>query len=193
VLPSARLACLAAAVVLGAVMAVAAAPARANGAPKLASPAAVVLDAATGDEIFARRADEVRPIASLTKIFVAMVLRRHRVDLERWTEIEFDDARGSAGGTHTLLLEGQTFQNRDLLYAMLLSSDNRVPSALARSVGLSGGELIAELGRAAGDLGLAHTPPGSTTRPGSTATPRPRESWRWRCARSCATACSPGS
>lgn len=85
------------------------------------------------------------------------MLRRHHVDLERWTEIEFDDARASAGGTHTLLLEGQTFHNRDLLYAMLLSSDNRVPSALARSVGLPGDALIAELGRIAGDLGLSHT------------------------------------
>jgi D-alanyl-D-alanine endopeptidase (penicillin-binding protein 7) len=40
---------------------------------------------------------------------------------------------------------------------MLLSSDNRVPSALARSVGLSSDELIAELGRVAADLGLTHT------------------------------------
>ncbi|TMQ13024.1 MAG: D-alanyl-D-alanine carboxypeptidase [Deltaproteobacteria bacterium] len=125
--------------------------------PQLASPSAVVLDAVTGDELYARRADDVRPIASMTKIFVAIALRRHRVDLERWTEIDFDDARASAGGAHTLLLEGQTFRNRDLLYAMLLSSDNRVPSALARSVGLSNDELIAELGRVAADLGLTHT------------------------------------
>jgi D-alanyl-D-alanine endopeptidase (penicillin-binding protein 7) len=117
----------------------------------------VVLDAATGGELYALRADDPRPIASLTKIFVAMALRRRHLDLERWTEINFDDARASAGGTHTLLLEGQTFQNRDLLYAMLLSSDNRVPSALARSVGLSSDELIAELGRVAGDLGLSRT------------------------------------
>jgi D-alanyl-D-alanine carboxypeptidase len=135
----------------------AAAPARAESPPALASPSAVVLDAASGDELYARRADEVRPIASMTKIFVAIALRRHRVDLDRWTEINFDDAKASAGGTHTLLLEGQTFRNRDLLHAMLLSSDNRVPSALARSVGLSNDELIAELGRVAADLGLTQT------------------------------------
>lgn len=131
--------------------------ARADDVPALASPSVAVIDAATGRELYARRADEVRPIASLTKIFVAMALRRHHLALDRWTEINFDDARASAGGAHTLLLEGQAFRNRDLLHAMLLCSDNRVPSALARSIGLSPEELIGELGHVAGDLGLAHT------------------------------------
>jgi D-alanyl-D-alanine carboxypeptidase len=131
--------------------------ARADGAPLLESPSVVVLDAATGSELYAKRADDVRPIASMTKIFVAMALRRHHLALDKWTEINFDDAKASAGGAHTLLLEGQTFRNRDLLYAMLLSSDNRVPSALARSIGLSTPELIDELRRIAGDLGLSHT------------------------------------
>jgi D-alanyl-D-alanine carboxypeptidase len=131
--------------------------ARADGAPGLGSPSVVVLDAATGGEIYGKRADDARPIASMTKIFVAMALRRHRLALDGWTEINFDDARASAGGAHTLLLEGQAFRNRDLLYAMLLSSDNRTPSALARSIGLSNEELIDELRHVAGDLGLSHT------------------------------------
>lgn len=132
-------------------------PARADGPPELESPSVVVLDATTGDELYARHADDARPIASMTKIFVAMAVRKRKLDLARWTEINFDDAKASAGGAHTLLLEGQTFNNRDLLYAMLLSSDNRVPSALARSVGLSNEELIERLGHVASDLGLTHT------------------------------------
>lgn len=93
----------------------------------------------------------------MTKIFVAMALRKRHLDLDRTTTINFDDARASAGGAHTLLLEGETFTNRDLLQAMLLSSDNRTPSALARAVGLSGDELIARIGHLATDLGLSHT------------------------------------
>jgi D-alanyl-D-alanine endopeptidase (penicillin-binding protein 7) len=131
--------------------------AAAEDAPVLASASVVVLDAATGDELYARHADDARPIASMTKIFVAMAVRKRHLDLDRWTEINFDDAKASAGGARTLLLEGQAFRNRDLLYAMLLSSDNRVPSALARSVGLSNDELIEQLGHVAGDLGLSHT------------------------------------
>lgn len=125
--------------------------------PALASPSVAVLDAATGDTLFARGADDVRPIASMTKIFAAMAIRQRKLDLERWTEINFDDAVASAGGVRTLLLEGQAFKNRDLLHAMLLSSDNRTPSALARSVGLSNRELIDRMGHVAADLGLTHT------------------------------------
>lgn len=125
--------------------------------PDLSSPSIVVLDASDGSEVFARRADEIRPIASMTKIFVAMVVRRRHLDLERWTTINYDDATASLGGAKTLLLEGQTFKNRDLLYAMLLSSDNRVPSALARSVGLSNEGLIDQVSHVATDLGLPHT------------------------------------
>jgi D-alanyl-D-alanine carboxypeptidase len=125
--------------------------------PGLESPSVAVLDAATGVALYAKHADDVRPIASMTKIFVAIALRRRHLALDRWTEINFDDAVASRGGAHTLLLEGERFRNRDLLYAMLLSSDNRVPTALARSVGLSTDELIAELARVAADLGLSQT------------------------------------
>ncbi len=123
----------------------------------LASPSVAVIDATTGDEILAIHADDPRPIASMTKIFVALAIRKRKLDLGRWTEIDFDDAVASVGGARTLLLEGQAFTNRDLLYAMLLSSDNRTPSALARAVGLSNPELIDRLGHVAADLGLGHT------------------------------------
>ena len=46
--------------------------ASANDHPSIHSRSAVVLDAATGQEIFSKDADEIRPIASTTKIFVAM-------------------------------------------------------------------------------------------------------------------------
>ncbi|HEY0255535.1 MAG TPA: hypothetical protein VGC41_28595, partial [Kofleriaceae bacterium] len=40
--------------------------------PQVKSASAVVLDASTGDEIFSKNADDLRSIASTTKIFVAM-------------------------------------------------------------------------------------------------------------------------
>jgi len=129
----------------------------AHAEPRLASPSAIAIDAATGDVLFARRADEARPIASMTKLFAALVLRARRLDLERSTTIDHDDAVASVGGAPTMLLEGQRFKNRDLLYAMLLSSDNRTPTALARAVGMSAGDLLVAMRRRAADLGLAST------------------------------------
>src|SRR5262245_40814606 len=110
--------------------------------PALRSKAAVVLDAATGAEIFAKDADEIRPIASTTKIFVAMVVRKLGVDLDEWTQITRDDVEEARGGARTRLDRGEAFRNRDLLRAMLVASDNRAPTALARAVGLAPDELV---------------------------------------------------
>lgn len=124
--------------------------------PALESPSVVVLDA-EGHERLGRHADEVRPIASMTKIFAAMVVRRRKLDLDAWTEITDVDAKAAEGGANTSLLRRESFRNIDLLHAMLLVSDNRVPTALARSVGLSPRELLAEMNALAERLGLEHT------------------------------------
>ena len=129
----------------------------AHASPTLLSPSAIAIDAATGDVLFERRADEVRPIASMTKLFAALVLRAKKLDLARSTTITHDDAVAGMGGAPTILVEGKRFKNADLLYAMLLSSDNRTPTALARSIGLSGDELLLAMRKRAADLGLAST------------------------------------
>jgi D-alanyl-D-alanine endopeptidase (penicillin-binding protein 7) len=124
---------------------------------QLESPSVVILDAKTGHELFAKHADDARAIASMTKIFAALVLRKHDLDLEAWTEITDVDAKTAEGGAGTRLLRGESFRNLDLLHAMLLVSDNRVPTALARSVKLSPHELLDEMNALAQDLGLEHT------------------------------------
>lgn len=125
--------------------------------PEIQSAAAVVLDAATGAEVLAKDADQVRAIASTTKIFVAMAVRRKKIDLDRWTEITAADVKAAKGGSRTRLDVGQQFKNIDLLRAMLMSSDNRAPTALGRSAGMSQDQLIAEMNRVAKDLGLKKT------------------------------------
>lgn len=124
---------------------------------QLESPSVVVLDSVSGEELYAKHADDPRPIASMTKIFVAMVLRKHGLDLDGWTEITDEDAKVAEGGAGTRLLRGETFNNLDLLHAMLLVSDNRVPTALARTVNLSPKQLLAEMNDLAESLGLSHT------------------------------------
>jgi len=130
--------------------------ARAEGPPALESPSVVVLDA-EGGEVLAKHADDARPIASMTKIFAAMVVRQKKLDLEAWTEITDVDAKTAEGGAPTALLRQHAFRNVDLLHAMLLVSDNRVPTALARSVGLSPRGLLDEMTQLAAKLGLEHT------------------------------------
>jgi len=125
--------------------------------PELQSRSAVVIDAASGDELYAKQADSVRPIASTTKIFVALVVRAHGIDLDGWTEITRADAYAARGGSRTRLGVGERFTNRDLLRAMLMASDNRAPTALARAAGLDADQLVVEMNEVAKRLGLAHT------------------------------------
>ena len=130
--------------------------ASASGRPAVRSRSAVVLDAATGQEIFGKDADEIRPIASTTKIFVAMAVRKH-LDLDAWTEISRLDARYANGGARTRLDIGQKFRNKDLLRAMLIASDNRAPTALGRAAGLSPDDLVSAMNAVAKRLRLKHT------------------------------------
>lgn len=130
--------------------------ASADDRPAVQSRSAVVLDAATGEEIFGKDADEIRPIASTTKIFVAMAVRKH-LELDGWTEISKVDARYASGGARTRLDIGQKFRNKDLLRAMLIASDNRAPTALGRAAGMSPDDLVAAMNEVARHLHLKHT------------------------------------
>ncbi|MEZ4402325.1 MAG: serine hydrolase [Kofleriaceae bacterium] len=125
--------------------------------PEIRAKSAVVLDADTGAEIFSKDADSVRAIASTTKIFVAMAVRKKQIDLDGYTEITRADAEAAKGGSRTRLDIGQSFKNIDLLRAMLISSDNRAPTALGRAAGMSRAQLIAAMNRLARDLGLKRT------------------------------------
>ena len=139
-----------------AVAVVCATPAWADRLPDIKSRSAIVLDAATGEEIFGKDADEIRPIASTTKIFVAMAIRK-RIDLDGWTEITKVDAHYAAGGSRTRLDIGQKFRNKDLLRAMLIASDNRAATALGRAAGLSPDDLVDAMSSVAKRLHLKRT------------------------------------
>jgi D-alanyl-D-alanine endopeptidase (penicillin-binding protein 7) len=125
--------------------------------PEVLSKAAIVIDAETGAEIFAKDADDVRPIASTTKIFVALAVRKKHVDLDGWTEITKGDAHVARGGARTRLDIGERFRNRDLLRAMLMASDNRAPTALGRAAGLDPDALVKAMNGIAKDLHLTRT------------------------------------
>lgn len=131
--------------------------AAADGLPEVKSKAVAVIDAETGAEIFGKNADDIRAIASTTKIFVAMAVRKKGLDLEKWTEITRTDVKQARGGARTRLDIRRVFKNKDLLRAMLMASDNRAPSALGRAAGLSTDQLIAAMNEIAKDLHLKRT------------------------------------
>jgi D-alanyl-D-alanine endopeptidase (penicillin-binding protein 7) len=139
------------------VVGVLARPTWADDLPEVKSRAAIVIDAESGAEIFGKDADEIRAIASTTKIFVAMAVRKKGLDLDGWTKITRADARSARGGSRTRLDVGETFSNKDLLRAMLMASDNRAPTALGRAAGMTPEQLVAAMNRVAKHLHLKRT------------------------------------
>jgi serine-type D-Ala-D-Ala endopeptidase (penicillin-binding protein 7) len=129
----------------------------ASGFPEVQSRSVVVIDAETGVEIFGKDADEIRPIASTTKIFVAMAVRKKGLELDGWTEITRTDVRQARGGARTRLDIRRMFKNKDLLRAMLMASDNRAPTALGRAAGMTPEQLVAAMNGIAKDLHLKRT------------------------------------
>ncbi len=67
------------------------------------------------------------------------------------------DWKVAEGGCRTRLRVGRSYRNIDLLYAAILSSDNRAVPALGRAAGLSPGALTRAMNRKVRALGLRKT------------------------------------
>jgi D-alanyl-D-alanine endopeptidase (penicillin-binding protein 7) len=139
------------------VVASAAVPLDEDGGPTLTAEAVLVLDTKTGKPLLARRASEVRSIASLTKLMAALVFINRGLKLDEGTVVNRDDWKVALDGCRTRLELKWTYSNRDLLHAALMSSDNRAVSALGRAVGLHANALVQAMNEQARKMGLRKT------------------------------------
>lgn len=131
--------------------------AKKSSGPKVASQRVMVMDAETGAVLFAKNERQVAAIASTGKIFVGLVASARNIDLDKATKMTKVDRNYARGGARTRLSVNHSFNNLNLLRAMLIASDNRAPTALGRAVGLSPKQLIAEMNKTARRLGLKDT------------------------------------
>ena len=125
--------------------------------PNVQAQGAFILDLTDGHELYARKPDEPRPIASISKLAAALTVVDRGLRLDGMTTITRSDIDIARGGARSRLFEGMTLSNRDLLYAALLGSDNRAVPALGRAVGLDATQLAAAMTAKAKRLGLSHT------------------------------------
>jgi D-alanyl-D-alanine endopeptidase (penicillin-binding protein 7) len=131
-----------------------------DGLPNIQAESAVIVDLDSGQELFAKNADQIRAIASVGKLFLALAVRGVNgagLPLDGTTTIQEEDRSFASGGARSRLPVGKTFTNHDLLRAMLVSSDNRACTALGRGAGLDPPALIAAMNAVALRLGLART------------------------------------
>ena len=132
-----------------------AAPPPARAAPPVGAPQAIVIDAATGDVLFARAADVPRPVASATKLMTALVVLE-RVSL-RTSFVAGAYRPISAAETRLGLRPGERMTVADLLRGLLLGSANDAAHVLAQGTAGSPDAFVALMNRRAQELGLRNT------------------------------------
>jgi D-alanyl-D-alanine endopeptidase (penicillin-binding protein 7) len=123
---------------------------------RLASANALILDASAGEPIYAKAADEVTPIASLTKLMTAMVVLDGGQPLDEALEVTLEDIDFLKGSSSPLRL-GIELPRREMLRLALMSSENRAASAVARYYPGGSAAFVAAMNAKAVSLGMVRS------------------------------------
>ncbi|PWB73156.1 hypothetical protein C3F09_05490 [candidate division GN15 bacterium] len=122
--------------------------------PRVNLHSAIVVNYDNGKVLYAKNADLVHPIASISKLVAAMVILDKGIDLNARTTISKEDAYQSSA-SH--LRPGWEMTLSDLMYTALMISDNRATRALARAVSGNYEDFVKEMNLKAEQLGLQNT------------------------------------
>lgn len=114
----------------------------------------VVMDAASGEILASERPDEVRSIASITKLMTVMVAHDAGLDPEKPVALARAD---EVGGGRLQVAVGTVLSVPALLGSTIVGSANNTANALARATGLTRAEFIRRMDAKAVALGLART------------------------------------
>ena len=136
--------------------ALAAAPASAQppSKPRVSAETAVVIDARTGETLYARGANRRHAIASTTKLMTALVARERA---ELGDIFPASDYRPAPIESQIRLREGERLTLHDLLEGLLLPSANDAAMTIAEGVAGSRSEFVDAMNEKADELGLERT------------------------------------
>jgi D-alanyl-D-alanine endopeptidase (penicillin-binding protein 7) len=123
---------------------------------KLASTNALVLDAEADRLLYAKGADDVTPIASVTKLMTAMVVLDAKQPLDEPIDVDIADI-DVIKGSHSRLNLGSELPRREMLRLALMASENRAASSLARHYPGGLAACIEAMNRKAASLGMMNT------------------------------------
>ena len=116
----------------------------------LTAVSALVVDDKTDTVLFSKNADEVRPLASITKLMSAMVLLELPIDWSTSTVVQAEDI-----DVDNHINVGEEFVLNDLWNIALIGSSNNSIKALVRSSGISEDNFVTLMNKKAQNLGLS--------------------------------------
>lgn len=125
-------------------------------APKLQSAIALIYDEQGRRPLYTKNADNVAPIASITKLMTAMVVLDAGLPLDEKITISADDA-DHLKGTRSRMRPGSTLTRGELLKLALMASENRAAAALARTYPGGTAAAVAKMNAKAQFLGMRST------------------------------------
>ncbi|MGL4600971.1 MAG: D-alanyl-D-alanine endopeptidase [Plesiomonas sp.] len=123
---------------------------------KLASASALVVDTQKGKTLYAKNPNKVVPIASVTKLMTALVVLDAKQNLNEVITVDQRD-RDTLKNTHSRIKFGTKITRRDALLLALMSSENRMASALGRHYPGGKPAFVKAMNRKAKALKMTHS------------------------------------
>ncbi|HHQ4776120.1 TPA: D-alanyl-D-alanine endopeptidase [Aeromonas veronii] len=120
------------------------------------SESALVVDVNSGKTLYQKNANKARPIASLTKLMTALVVLEARQNLDQIITVDKDDI-DRVKHTHSRIRMGTKVTRRDALHLALMSSENRMASALGRHYPGGRSAFVRAMNNKARQLGMRNT------------------------------------
>jgi D-alanyl-D-alanine carboxypeptidase (penicillin-binding protein 5/6) len=122
--------------------------------PPVAAESVIVIDPISGRVLYAKNADQRRPVASTQKLVTALVAM-DTGNVDKPVTISTDDTRCEP--TKLYLKPGEVHSRRELLKVLMVKSANDVGRALARDIGGSQEGFSAMMNRKAAQLGMRNS------------------------------------
>ena len=123
---------------------------------RLQSAIAMIYDEQDQRPIYSKNADNVVPIASITKLMTAMVVLDAKLPMDEPISISAED-RDHLKGTRSRMRNGMTLTRDELIKLALMASENRAAAALARTYPGGTPVLLAMMNAKARELGMNST------------------------------------
>ena len=120
---------------------------------------AVLMEASTGEILYAKNMDEALPPASVTKV-MTLLLIMEAIDsgaLNYTDNVTASANAASMGGSQIYLKEGETMCVEDLLKSVVIASANDAAVALAEHIAGSEEAFVARMNERAKELGMTET------------------------------------
>lgn len=123
--------------------------------PTISSRAAVIIDRKTGLVVYEKNSNDIRKMASTTKIMTAIVVIENTPNL--YETVTVSKKAASVGGAVLGLRTNDKITINDLLYGLMLKSGNDTAIALAEAVGGSVEGFAEIMNKKAKEIGLENT------------------------------------